>query len=171
MLVSLDDKEVFDLINSVRFEAEKKFGTLIEFGIDAAASSFFKKGKYNYMDKKISENEQYKLIESCTMLLNKKYLSFKGNGDIKLSCSEKTNKNTDRTVIGAQTERAKKVMRKLYGHLNAPIVETDLRSAEMIKYASNAFLATKISFINEIAYYFKCLRIYFKRFSTSPLMI
>ena len=59
-------------------------------------------------------------------------------------------KNTDRTVIGAQTERARKVMRKLYGHLDSPIVETDLRSAEMIKYASNAFLATKISFINEI---------------------
>ncbi|OGC47212.1 UDP-glucose 6-dehydrogenase [candidate division WWE3 bacterium RIFCSPHIGHO2_01_FULL_42_13] len=58
--------------------------------------------------------------------------------------------NTDRTVIGAQTERAKKVIRKLYGHLESPIVETDLRSAEMTKYAANAFLATKISFINEI---------------------
>lgn len=58
--------------------------------------------------------------------------------------------NTDRTVIGYESERALNIMRELYSHLDAPIVECDLRSAEMIKYASNAFLATKISFINEI---------------------
>lgn len=57
----------------------------------------------------------------------------------------------DRTVVGAENERAHSVMRKLYEHLNSPIVECDLRSAEVIKYASNGFLATKISFINEIA--------------------
>lgn len=59
--------------------------------------------------------------------------------------------NTDRTVIGSDSERGLEVLRALYSHLPSPIVETDLRSAEMIKYASNAFLATKISFINEIA--------------------
>lgn len=58
--------------------------------------------------------------------------------------------NTDRTVIGYESERALNIMRELYAHLDSPIVECDLRSAEMIKYASNAFLATKISFINEI---------------------
>jgi len=58
--------------------------------------------------------------------------------------------NTDRTVVGSDSERALGVMKEFYGHLEAPIVECDLRSAEMIKYASNAFLATKISFINEI---------------------
>ena len=58
--------------------------------------------------------------------------------------------NTDRTVIGYESERALIIMRELYAHLDSPIVECDLRSAEMIKYASNAFLATKISFINEI---------------------
>ena len=58
--------------------------------------------------------------------------------------------NTDRTVIGFETEKARDIMRKLYDHLESPIVECDLRSSEMIKYASNAFLATKISFINEI---------------------
>ena len=57
----------------------------------------------------------------------------------------------DRTVVGAETAKAHEVMRRLYAHLGTPIVESDLRSAEMIKYASNAFLATKISFINEIA--------------------
>ncbi|MFC1756095.1 UDP-glucose dehydrogenase family protein [Patescibacteria group bacterium] len=58
--------------------------------------------------------------------------------------------NTDRTVIGYESERALIIMRELYAHLDSPMVECDLRSAEMIKYASNAFLATKISFINEI---------------------
>jgi UDPglucose 6-dehydrogenase len=58
--------------------------------------------------------------------------------------------NTDRTVVGAESERALEVLRRLYNHLPSLIVECDLRSAEMVKYASNAFLATKISFINEI---------------------
>lgn len=58
--------------------------------------------------------------------------------------------NPNRTVVGAKSERAFKVMRELYQPFNAPMVECDLRSAEMIKYASNAMLATKISFINEI---------------------
>ncbi len=58
--------------------------------------------------------------------------------------------NTDRTIIGYDSMKALNIMRKLYAHLQTPLVECDLRSAEMIKYASNAFLATKISFINEI---------------------
>ncbi|OGC70081.1 hypothetical protein A2415_00590 [candidate division WWE3 bacterium RIFOXYC1_FULL_39_7] len=60
-------------------------------------------------------------------------------------------KDTDRTIVGSESEKAFKTMRRLYEHLGSPIIECDLRSAEMIKYASNAFLATKISFINEIA--------------------
>lgn len=60
----------------------------------------------------------------------------------------------DRVVLGVQTERAAKVMKEIYRPLylrDFPIVTTDLESAEMIKYAANAFLATKITFINEIA--------------------
>lgn len=57
----------------------------------------------------------------------------------------------DRIVIGAYSEKAASVMEELHKPFNAPILITDIRSAEMIKYASNAFLATKISFINEIA--------------------
>ena len=60
----------------------------------------------------------------------------------------------DRVVVGVQTERAEKVMQDIYRPLylrDFPIVTTDLESAEMIKYAANAFLATKITFINEIA--------------------
>jgi UDPglucose 6-dehydrogenase len=57
----------------------------------------------------------------------------------------------DRIVIGADNPDAASIMEQLYLPLKIPIVVTDIRSAEMIKYASNAFLATKISFINEIA--------------------
>jgi UDPglucose 6-dehydrogenase len=57
----------------------------------------------------------------------------------------------DRIVLGADDECVASRVAELYGVLHAPIVITDRRSAEMIKYASNSFLATKISFINEIA--------------------
>lgn len=57
----------------------------------------------------------------------------------------------DRIIIGAETEQAAKIIEEINKPFNRPIFKTDLNSAEMIKYASNAFLATKISFINEIA--------------------
>jgi UDPglucose 6-dehydrogenase len=60
----------------------------------------------------------------------------------------------DRIVIGADTERAQTVMKDVYRSLyinETPYIETNLESAEMIKYAANAFLAVKISFINEVA--------------------
>ena len=62
--------------------------------------------------------------------------------------------NPDRVVIGVQNQRAEEIMREIYRPLylrEFPIVVTDPESAEMIKYASNAFLATKITFINEMA--------------------
>lgn len=60
----------------------------------------------------------------------------------------------DRIVVGVESDRAREVMGQIYRPLflrDFPIVYTDLESAEMIKYAANAYLATKISFINEIA--------------------
>ncbi|WP_336096872.1 UDP-glucose dehydrogenase family protein [Roseovarius sp. CH_XMU1461] len=60
----------------------------------------------------------------------------------------------DRIVVGVQSDRAAEVMAEVYRPLylrDFPILTTDLESAEMIKYAANAFLATKITFINEIA--------------------
>ena len=57
----------------------------------------------------------------------------------------------DRTVLGSTDQKAAEAVAQLYLPLRAPIVMTDLRTAEMIKYASNAFLATRISFINEIS--------------------
>jgi UDPglucose 6-dehydrogenase len=59
--------------------------------------------------------------------------------------------NPDRVVLGSSEPEAAHKVARLYLPLRAPIVITDLYTAEMIKYASNAFLATKISFINEIA--------------------
>jgi UDPglucose 6-dehydrogenase len=56
-----------------------------------------------------------------------------------------------RTVLGSLDLEAMEKVARLHLPLRAPIITTDLRTAEMIKYASNAFLATKISFINEIA--------------------
>jgi UDPglucose 6-dehydrogenase len=63
-------------------------------------------------------------------------------------------KHPDRIVIGTKDDRAKKVMAEIYRPLNLnqpPILYTTRRTAELIKYAANAFLATKITFINEIA--------------------
>ena len=57
----------------------------------------------------------------------------------------------DRIVIGCSNAAAGEMVAELYAPLNAPIIITDLLSAEMIKYTSNAFLSLKISFINEIA--------------------
>jgi UDPglucose 6-dehydrogenase len=60
----------------------------------------------------------------------------------------------DRVVIGAETDRAREVMRKLYRVLyliETPILFTNLETSELVKYAANAFLATKITFINEVA--------------------
>ncbi|PZD97739.1 UDP-glucose 6-dehydrogenase [Paenibacillus sambharensis] len=59
--------------------------------------------------------------------------------------------NPDRIIIGADSVQASDLLTELHRPLTEQIIVTDIRSAEMIKYASNAFLATKISFINEIA--------------------
>jgi UDPglucose 6-dehydrogenase len=63
-------------------------------------------------------------------------------------------KHPDRIVVGTDDERARQVMAEIYRPLclnKAPILYTSRRTAELIKYAANAFLATKITFINEIA--------------------
>jgi UDPglucose 6-dehydrogenase len=57
----------------------------------------------------------------------------------------------DRVVLGSINKKAAESVAELYAPLRCPVMITDIRTAEMVKYASNAFLATKISFINEIA--------------------
>jgi len=57
----------------------------------------------------------------------------------------------DRIVVGCESDRARNLMEEIYKPMNAPMIFTDLASAELIKHASNAFLATKISFANALA--------------------
>ncbi|MBS6507613.1 MAG: UDP-glucose/GDP-mannose dehydrogenase family protein [Paraclostridium bifermentans] len=59
--------------------------------------------------------------------------------------------NASRIVVGSESEWARSVMNEIYSKFNQPIVFTNRKSAEMIKYASNDFLALKISFMNDIA--------------------
>ena len=57
----------------------------------------------------------------------------------------------DRIVVGVENERAAKIMREIYEPIDAPFIETNVNSAELIKHASNSFLAMKISFANALA--------------------
>lgn len=57
----------------------------------------------------------------------------------------------DRVIVGVESDRAKNLVQKLYAPLKTPILFTDPKSAEIIKHASNSFLATKISYINSVA--------------------
>lgn len=57
----------------------------------------------------------------------------------------------DRIVVGCQSERAEDVLKELYEPFDAPIIVTDIESAEIIKHASNSFLALKISYVNALA--------------------
>lgn len=62
--------------------------------------------------------------------------------------------NPDRVVVGVASDRAREIMEKIYrpiARAGRPVIVTDIRSAELIKYASNAFLAVKITFANEMA--------------------
>lgn len=59
--------------------------------------------------------------------------------------------NPDRVVLGVKSKRDEEILKELYSPLNAPVLVVDPSTAEMIKYTSNAFLASKISFANEIA--------------------
>ena len=68
----------------------------------------------------------------------------------------------DRVVVGVESERAQKTMEKLYATFvrsGNPIVFMDIKSAELTKYAANAFLATKITYMNEIANYLSLIHI------------
>jgi len=69
---------------------------------------------------------------------------------LKEGCAVEDFFHTDRIVIGAQNQKTRTLLEELYKPLNVPLFFTSIKTAEMIKYVSNAFLATKISFANEI---------------------
>jgi UDPglucose 6-dehydrogenase len=90
----------------------------------------------------------------------KRFFAEQGKGDFRyVSCPEFLKEGAaiadflspDRVVVGDDGDWAGDAVVELYAPLNAPLVRTDIASAEMVKLAANAFLATKISFINEIA--------------------
>jgi UDPglucose 6-dehydrogenase len=90
----------------------------------------------------------------------KRFFAEQGKGDFRyVSCPEFLKEgaaivdflNPDRVVVGDDGDWAGDAVVELYAPLDAPLVRTDIASAEMVKLAANAFLATKISFINEIA--------------------
>lgn len=59
--------------------------------------------------------------------------------------------NPDRIVIGVKTKKAENLLKEIYSPIKAPVLVTDIKSAEIIKHASNSFLAMKISYINAVA--------------------
>ncbi len=59
--------------------------------------------------------------------------------------------NPDRIVIGVSSSRAEKILKEIHEKIKAPVIVTDIKSAELIKHAANSFLATKISFANALA--------------------
>jgi len=122
--------------------------------VESAAEEIAK----NINDYKIIVNKSTVPIGTGDMVKNivKKY--YKGNFDV-VSNPEFLREGTaiidftkpDRIVIGNGAKKAQDMMKKLYSPLNAPILFTDIKTAEMIKYASNSMLATQISFINSVA--------------------
>lgn len=114
-----------------------------------------------------------KVIKSFKIIINKSTVPI-GTGDLVTSIIKRVNPeakfavvsnpeflregsaiadfmNPDRVVLGAEDISSAEKVAELHAPLSCPIIITDLRTAEMIKYASNAFLATRISFINEIS--------------------
>ncbi len=88
--------------------------------------------------------ERHKKADVCIRIVSNP--EFLREGSAVYDCQ-----NPDRVVLGSEDREAAERVAQLYLALRCPIMITDLRTAEMIKYASNAFLATRVSFINEIA--------------------
>jgi len=114
----------------------------------------------NLKDYKVIVDKSTVPVGTGKLVLKKIRKNYKGNFDV-VSNPEFQKEGTaindflhpDRIVLGFENQRspAIKIMKELYKKFKAPIVITNLESAEMIKYAANSFLALKISFINEIA--------------------
>ncbi len=98
--------------------------------------------------------ETGKWISRTVKLNNKKNISFDivSNPEfLREGSAVYDTMHPDRIVLGVGSKKAERIMRELYQSLNAPIIVTDIESAEIIKHASNSFLAMKVSYINSIA--------------------
>lgn len=93
-------------------------------------------------------------VEHTIKVFNKRNIKFDVASNpefLKEGSAIKDFMNPDRVVVGVKSKKARDILVELYKPLKAPIVVTDIKSAEIIKHASNSFLATKISFINAIS--------------------
>jgi len=98
----------------------------------------------------IIEKYSNKKIGDFGLCMNPAFLTECASTWSNQSCMKKDFFTEDRIVIGESDKKSGDALEKLYRPLNKPIFRTDLRTAEMIKYASNCLLATKISYWNEI---------------------
>ena len=99
-------------------------------------------GTCEQIEQTIKENTSY----DCDIVSNPEFL--------KQGAAVQDFLKPDRVILGAKNERALKIMREIYDpfiRTGIPVIEMDIKSAEMTKYAANAFLALKISYANEIA--------------------
>lgn len=165
----LEEKEKGNLLFTTSYEEGIKNGDVIFIAVGTPAR---KDGKADLTYVEAAAKEIAKKMDSYKIIVNKstvpvgtgknieKIISkeYKGEFDV-VSNPEFLREGQaindfmapDRIVIGARTNKARDMMLSLYEPLDYPKVTTSVESAEMIKYASNAFLSTKISFINEIA--------------------
>ncbi|GGC84997.1 UDP-glucose 6-dehydrogenase YwqF [Thalassobacillus devorans] len=99
----------------------------------------------------VGTNHKIKTIITENLVNNIKFEVVSNPEFLKEGSAIKDSFEGDRIVIGADSSEASAIIEKINQPFGVPVFRTDVRSAEMIKYASNAFLATKISFINEIS--------------------
>jgi UDPglucose 6-dehydrogenase len=154
---AIEESEV--VFNAVGTPEDKKTGQADLQYVFAVAESFGKYiNKYKiFVNKSTVPVGTAEKVAAIIKKHNKKNIEFDAVSNpefLREGAAVKDFLNPDRVVVGVSCEKARKVMEKIYkpiARIGRPIVFTDVKSAEIIKYASNAFLATKISFINEIA--------------------
>jgi len=130
---SADLKYVYEVSKQIALKAKKDLIVVIKSTVPIGASDAIK----DFILKNVNEGI------NITVASNPEFLSQGSAVDDML--------NSSRIVIGAKSKDTLNKVKEIFAPLNRPFVLTDTRSAEMIKYASNNFLALKISFINEIA--------------------
>lgn len=168
-----------DLVHRNKNNGRLSFTTCIEEGAKASEIIFISVGTPQKPDGtadmtpveevtwEISQTiDNYKVVveKSTVPVKTGKWISKKLNSNRGVACDVVSNPeflregsalndfmNPDRIVIGTTSKRATKIMTELYKPLKAPIIITDIETAELIKHASNCFLALKISFINAVA--------------------
>jgi UDPglucose 6-dehydrogenase len=123
------------------YEAAKQIAVSVEKDCIVAVKSTVPVGTNNKIEKILKTNLNNSV--SVEVASNPEFLS--------QGTAIKDTLHASRIVLGVESDYAEKVLRKVYDGFNQPYVITDRKSAEMIKYASNDFLALKISYINEIA--------------------